>query len=106
MKLVNPLHYPLAVLVGGVTLVLGIRLVQLPGYIMLPSAAAVATGLAIPLNRQKSQKVNIDNPALAREIKSVKQQSQLLAAKAQELRTEAQQILTSTAQLELSLIHI
>ena len=101
MKLVNPLHYPLAVLVGGVTLVLGIRLVQLPGYIMLPSAAAVATGLTIPLNRQKSQKVNIDNPALAREIKSVKQQSQLLVAKAQELRTEAQQILTSTAQLEL-----
>ena len=101
MKLVNPLQYPLAVLGGGIILVAGVRLIQLPGYIALPGAAAIATGLAIPLKQRGSQTVKIDNPALAREIKSVKQQSQLLVTKAIELRNEAQQILTSSSQLEL-----
>ncbi len=101
MKLVNPLYYPLAVFAGGIALVVGVRLVQLPSYIMLPAAAAIATGLAIPLNRQVSHKIKLDNPTLAREIKSVKQQSQLLVGKAQELRIEAQQMLTSSIQLEL-----
>ena len=101
MKLVNPLQYPLAVLGGGIILVAGVRLIQLPGYIALPGAAAIATGLAIPLKQRDSQTVKIDNPALAREIKSVKQQSQQLVAKAQELRAEAQNMLTSTTQLEL-----
>ncbi|MEL6929713.1 MAG: hypothetical protein AAFO95_13875 [Cyanobacteria bacterium J06600_6] len=101
MKLANPLHFPLAVLAGGIILVAGTRLIQLPGYIALPGAAAIATGLAIPLKHKASQKINIDNPALAREIKSVKQQSQLLVTKATELRAEAQQMLTSANQLEL-----
>jgi len=101
MKLVNPLHFPLAVLAGGIVLVAGVRLIQLPSYIAIPGAAAIATGLAIPFKQKASQAVNIDNPALAREIRSVKQQSQLLVTKATELRTEAQQILTSTTQLEL-----
>lgn len=101
MKLVNPLHYPLAILAGGITLIVGVRLVQLPNYVMLPTAAAIATGLAIPLNQQQRRKIKLDNPALVREIKSVKQQSQLLAKKAEELRQEAQQLLTSTTQLEL-----
>ena len=101
MKLVNPLHFPLAVLAGGIVLVVGVRSIELPSYIAIPGAAAIATGLAIPLKQKASQAVNIDNPALAREIRSVKQQSQLLVTKATELRTEAQQILTSTTQLEL-----
>ena len=101
MKLANPLHFPLAVLGGGIVLIAGVRLVQLPSYIALPGAAAIATGLAIPLKQKASQTVNIDNPALAREINLVKQQSQLLVAKATELSSEAQQMLTSTTQLEL-----
>lgn len=101
MKLVNPLLYPWAILAGGIALVVGSRLVQLPSYVSLPVAAAIATGLAIPLNKQESQKIRLDNPALVREIKSVKRRSQLLAEKAQELRTEAQQVLTSSTQLEL-----
>lgn len=101
MKLINPLHYPLAILVGGITLVAGVRLIQLPSYVSLPVAAAIATGLAIPLNQKESQKINLDNPTLVREIKLVKRQSRLLADKAQELRQEAQKILTSTTQLEL-----
>ena len=101
MKLVNPLHYPLAILAGGITLVVGVRLMQLPSYVSLPSAAAIALGLAIPLNQKEAQRIKLDNPALAGEIKSVKQQSQLLTKKSQELRSEAKQLLTSATQLEL-----
>lgn len=101
MKLVNPLHYPLAILAGGITLVVGVRLMQLPSYVSLPSAAAIALGLSIPLNQQEAQRIKLDNPALVEEIKSVKQQSKLLINKAQELRSEAKQLLTSATQLEL-----
>ncbi|HEY9767095.1 MAG TPA: hypothetical protein V6C71_01145 [Coleofasciculaceae cyanobacterium] len=72
MKLVNPLHYPLAVLAGGITLVVGIRLIQLPSYITLPTAVAIAAGLAIPLSNKETQPNNLDNPVLAKEIHSVK----------------------------------
>ena len=78
MKLANPLHYPLAVLGGGIILVMGVRLMQLPGYIALPTATAIATALAIPLKQQQAQEIRLDNKALVREIKSVKQQAQLL----------------------------
>ncbi|MGF1590253.1 MAG: hypothetical protein ACFCU7_13600 [Pleurocapsa sp.] len=97
----NPLHYPLAILAGGITLVVGIRLIQLSSYITLPTAAAIAVGFAIPLSKKATQRINIDNPGLAKEIHSVKQQGKLLAKKAEELRTEAQQLLTSATQLEL-----
>ncbi|MBE9044124.1 hypothetical protein IQ255_06850 [Pleurocapsales cyanobacterium LEGE 10410] len=99
MKLVNPLYYPLAVMAGGITLIVGVRLIQLPSLIVLPTAVAIATGVSIPLSQRSSTK--IDNPALARELRSVKQQAILLTNKAQELRGEAQQMLTSASQLEL-----
>lgn len=101
MKLINPLHYPLAVLIGGITLVAGVRLVQLPNLVIIPASAAIATGLAIPLNKRESQQPQIDNPELLREIKSIQQQSKLLSRKAEILRTEARQMLTSATQLEL-----
>ena len=101
MKLVNPLNYPLAVLAGGVTLIIGVRLIQLPSLIILPAVAAIATGIAIPLSQKEANKINIDNPALAREIQSVQQQAKLLIDKAEDLRKEAKQVLTSSTQLEL-----
>lgn len=100
MKLVNPLLYPLAVLAGGITLVVVVRIVKLPSYVALPAAAAIATGLAIPLSN-RHQEIQLDNPALAREIQSVKQQAQQLVVKAEELRQEAKVLLTSATQLEL-----
>ncbi len=101
MKLVNPLDYPWAVLAGGITLVVGIRLIQLPSYITLPTAAAIATGLAMPLKRQETQQIKLNNPELVKEMQLVKQQTKVLTEKAQELRTQAQQMLTLTTQLEL-----
>lgn len=101
MKLVNPLNYPLAILVGGITLVIGVRFVQLPSLIIIPLSTAIATGIAIPLNQKEANQINIDNPALVREIESVKQQANLLITKAEDLRNEAKQILTASTQLEL-----
>ncbi len=101
MKLINPLGYPLAVLVGGISLIVGVRLMQLPSLIMLPAAAAIASGIAIPLSQKEANKIHLDNPALAREILSVQQQAQLLINKAEDLRQEAKQVLTSSTQLEL-----
>jgi hypothetical protein len=101
MKLVNPLHYPLAVFLGGIVLVLGVRLGQLPNFIILPTAAAIATGGAIFLNSKRTVSLNIDNPALVQEIQSVQQQAKLLAQKAEALRTEAKQLLADSSQLEL-----
>ncbi len=101
MKLVNPLYYPWAVLVGGISLIVGIRLIQLPSLIMLPTAAALATVFSIPLSQKEANKIHLDNPALAREIQSVQQQAQLLINKAEDLRHEAKQVLTSSTQLEL-----
>ncbi|WP_019506025.1 hypothetical protein [Pleurocapsa sp. PCC 7319] len=101
MKLVNPLYYPLAILAGGITLVIGIRLIHLPSLIMLPTATAIATGTSILLSQNEINKINLDNPALAKEIKSVQQQVILLIDKAEDLRNEAQQMLTSSTQLEL-----
>lgn len=101
MKLVNPLYYPLAIFAGGVTLVAGVRLAQLPNVVVLPTALAIATGLSIPLSQRQTQRIDINNPTLEREIQSAKQQTRLLTTKAQQLRDEARQLLTSTAQLEL-----
>ena len=101
MKLVNPLSYPLAVLVGGISLIVGVRLIQLPSLIMLPTAAAIATVFSIPLSQKEANKISLNNPALTREIQSVQQQAQLLINKAEDLRKEAKQVLTSSTQLEL-----
>ena len=69
--------------------------------IMLPAAAAIASGIAIPLSQKEANKINIDNPALAKEIQSVQQQAKLLINKAEDLRKESKQVLTSSTQLEL-----
>ena len=101
MKLVNPLYYPLAVLAGGITLIIGVRFIQVPSIIAIPTAAAIATVISIPLSQKEASKINIDNPTLAREIQSVQQQAKLLIGKAGDLRKEAKQMLTSSSQLEL-----
>ena len=103
MKLVNPLYYPLAILVGGITLIIGVRATQLPSLIVLPTAVAVATGIAVPLSKKEANDIafKINNPKLAREIQSIQQQAKLLRDKAEDLRHEAKQMLTSSAQLEL-----
>jgi hypothetical protein len=101
MKLANPLNYPLAVLVGGIVLVAGVRLANVPSVVILPLSAAIATAGAAFLKAQEPERFNLDNPELERELLSVKQQARTLADKANDLRAEASRLLASSTQLEL-----
>lgn len=96
MKIVNPLHYPVAILLSAVILVIGVRGVNLTTIMVLPVAVAIAFLAASLIQTQQSQ-----NPALDREIKAVKKQVELLAEQSQILRTESEELLTSSSQLEL-----
>jgi hypothetical protein len=100
MKLANPLRYPLAVLAGAVVLVAGVRLANLPSWVALPMAAAIATGGAMV--QKNSEPVPIlENPALDQELTSARLQATNLAAKANSLRQEASRLLTEANQMDL-----
>jgi hypothetical protein len=89
MKFVNPLYYPLAVLAGGITLFLGVRLAKVSSAIMLPVAILVTTGAAVVRATTKSPTFHLDNPQVERELQLVEQQAQSLAKKAEKLSEEA-----------------
>ncbi len=100
MKLANPLLYPVSVLAGAVVLVAGVRLANLPSWVVLPMAAAVATGGAMA--QKNSEPVPIlENPALDQELTSARLQATNLAAKANSLRQEASRLLTEATQMDL-----
>lgn len=101
MKLANPLYYPLALLLGGITLISGVRFLGLHGAIMLPASAAVAMVGATVLKSRQPETLSLNNPALERELQSVKKQANLLAQKANNLREEAGKMLTEIADMEL-----
>lgn len=100
MKLANPLYYPLAVLAGGVFLVVGVRLLGISHSIALPIAAAVATAGAAFMKGQEPESLGLD-PALEREFMAVQAQAKQLVEKSQELRTEAAKVLTAANQMDL-----
>lgn len=101
LKLTNPLHYPLAVLAGGIVLVLGVRIVQLPSWLMLPVAGAITTGGAMVFKSKEPETIDLGNPVLEQELLAVKQQAQMLVTRAESLRAEADKMLTSSTQMEL-----
>ncbi len=101
LKLANPLFYPLPVLVGSVALVAGVRFAKLPSAVMLPVAGAIATFGAAIRKAQEPEAFNLQNPALENDLHAVQQQAKILAAKAEDLRTEAARLLTHSAQVDL-----
>jgi chromosome segregation ATPase len=101
VKIANPLYYPIAVLVGAIVFVAGIRVVRIPSAVMLPTAAAIATVGAMLLKAREPERLNLDNPELEREILTVLQQTKELATKAHSLHQEATRLLTSAMQMEL-----
>ncbi|WP_225895709.1 hypothetical protein [Dendronalium phyllosphericum] len=101
MKLVNPLFYPWAVLAGGITLILGVRIAQLPSLIVLPLATGVAVAGASFSKSREPQYLELDNPELQQEITSVKTSALVLANKSNELRLEVKKLLTDSFQMEL-----
>ena len=101
MKIANPLHYPLAVLGGGIFLVMGVRIAKLPSWVALPGAAMIATAGGIALKARESENLDLGNPALAREVQSIRQKVQVLTKQADDLKAEATRLLTAANQMEL-----
>lgn len=102
MQIANPLLYPLAVLAGGITLMVGVRFAQLPGVVMLPVAAGVATvGASWLKSREASETSDLNNPELAKELQTVRDRAKFLADRAIALRQEARKLLTNSIELEL-----
>lgn len=96
----NPFHYPLAVLVGAIALVIGVRVARLPSVVMLPAAAAITAIGAIALKSQEPERL-LDNPELERELQAVRASARALADRANALRLEAARLLTNADQIEL-----
>lgn len=105
MKWINPLYSPAAVLLGCITLVLGVRLAKVSSAVVVPVAIAVSTlsaSLLTPASKTQSDRpVQVQNPALATELATMQEQAQTLAQKAQKLSAEAHQILNSSPYMEL-----
>jgi paraquat-inducible protein B len=101
IKLANPFYYPVAVLAGGVVLVLGVRFIQLPSIVMLPVAASITIGGASFLKSREPEYLELDNPELEREITAVKNSALALVNRSNDLRIEAKKLLTDSFQVEL-----
>ena len=101
MALVNPFYYPAAMLLGGVSLVVGIRFVNLSGLIMLPVSTGVTVGSALLLKGKEEQPLNTVDPVMEREIEAALTQAQLVASRAQILRQDAHNLLESSDNLSL-----
>lgn len=98
----NPLHYPLAVLAGGIVLVLGVRLVRLPSFVALPAAVVVAIGTAaVRKEHEPEPAIELEDPQLEVEIKALYNKAKNLANQAVALRNEATERLTGASQMEL-----
>ena len=100
MKVVNPLYSPVAVLIAGISLFLGVRVINLSSKIVLPASVAIAF-LGAGLLTRENKDVTLDNKLLEQELKSAKQEALLLANKAEELRLEAQKLLHDSWQMNL-----
>ena len=97
MKLANPFYYPIAVLLGGITLFGGVRLAGLSNKIILPVAAAVTVASASVLKSREPGAKTIAQKQLERELQLLKQSAKSLALKAEELREEANKLLAQSS---------
>ncbi len=97
-KLANPIYYPLAVLIGGISLVVGVRLLAIPNLIVIPTAAVITAAGATFLKSQQPDPEKL----LEQELEAIKSQARAVALSAETLRNEANQMLTNGEfQLEL-----
>ncbi|MDY7024096.1 MAG: hypothetical protein SWJ54_22565, partial [Cyanobacteriota bacterium] len=94
IKLANPFYYPTAILIGGVVLVTGLRVVGLSNSVILPTAAIVTVASASVLKSREPDAENIAQQQLQQEVQILKTSSQNLAIKAEELRQEANQLIS------------
>jgi ElaB/YqjD/DUF883 family membrane-anchored ribosome-binding protein len=99
MKVVNPLYYPIAVLAGAIVLVVGVR-AKIPSLVVVPVAVVLTLAGSTAIASQQPSPT-LDNPALERELQSIRQQARVLAEKANSLRLEAARLLTESTQITL-----
>jgi chromosome segregation ATPase len=103
MKLANPLNYPLAVLIAGLALFIGVRLINLSSVLMLPLSTSVAffgSALLAAKTGNKSAIV-LENKVLAKELNQLKKDALVLVSKATNLREEAKNLLQDSDQINL-----
>ncbi len=93
VKLTNPFDYPLAILVGGIVLVAGVRFLKTPNLLILPTAAIVATATAMYCKSRKPDPEKSARREVERELTNLKASGQSLAEKAEAVRREAGQLL-------------
>ena len=94
LKLTNPFDYPIAILIGGLSLIVGVRILNLPNPIILPTAAAVATGSAIFIKSREPDTEKIAKQQLKQELQQIKLLAQEIVTKSEILLKEANQSLT------------
>lgn len=94
LKLVNPFDYPTAILIGGLSLIVGVRFLGIPNSIILPTAAIVATGSAVFLKSKEPDVEKIAKQQLEQELQPIKILAQGLVSKSEILLKEANQSLT------------
>lgn len=105
LKLANPLQYPLAVLVSGIILIIGVRFLGIANTIILPTSAAIALSGATWLKLQEPDENKLYKKQLEQELQAIKFLSQQGEKQAELLRQEANQLLTKTEfQLDLLVI--
>jgi hypothetical protein len=93
IRIANPFYYPLAILIGGIILVLGTRLIKVSNFIIIPTAATATVVVATFLQPQKT---------ILKDLGVVKEAARNLAQKASLLKQEADKILiNNSSQLEL-----
>lgn len=97
IKIANPLYYPLAVLAGGSVLVVGIRLLRIPNVVILPTAVAVTVASATALKAREPDGEKQVRQQLKQELQVIRDSAQTLAGKAEVLRQEAKQSLSSSS---------
>lgn len=101
MKLANPLYYPISVLAGAIALVVGVRVLQLPNVVIVPSSVAIATLGAAIRKGQEPESLGLDDPQLEQQINSIRTQAFALSKRAHDLRQEAARLLTGADQMDL-----
>lgn len=101
-KLTNPLHYPIAVMVGGIVLVVGVRLIRLPNLLILPTSIVITTVTAGFLKGGEPDELRISQQQLQRELQLLKEEANKLITRAELLREEAGRLLTNNMELLVS----
>jgi vacuolar-type H+-ATPase subunit I/STV1 len=93
VKLTNPFDYPIAILVGGIVLVVGVRFWRVPNLVILPGAAIVATATALSLKSREPDPEKAELQDVERELTNLKASGRSVAEKAAAVRSEAGQLL-------------